>query len=256
MEAWELRQRQSLPLEAKIILSQQRIREWYEHWGGQVYVSFSGGKDSTVLLHLVRELYPEVPAAFADTGLEYPEIKKFVKTKENITWLRPKMTFDKVIEKYGYPVISKRQAEYIGKVQKKPHDIATINKYLCGIQKNGKQSMFKISNKWHYLTRAPFRVGGECCKIMKKDLFRKIEKTHKSFIGSMADEGEDRKQKYLQYGCNAFDKVRPDSRPLGFWLEQDILSYLKYKELPYASVYGNIIEASSKLTTTGVSRTG
>ena len=66
MELYELRQRQSLPLEAKITMSQQRIREWHEHWDGQVYVSFSGGKDSSVLLHLVRSLYPEVPAAFVD----------------------------------------------------------------------------------------------------------------------------------------------------------------------------------------------
>lgn len=54
MKDWELRQRQSLPLEAKIILTQRRIREWYEAWEGEVYVSFSGGKDSTVLLHLMR----------------------------------------------------------------------------------------------------------------------------------------------------------------------------------------------------------
>ena len=55
---------QSLPLEAKIVKSQLRIREWYEYWNGEVYVSFSGGKDSTVLLHLVRELYPDVPLCF------------------------------------------------------------------------------------------------------------------------------------------------------------------------------------------------
>lgn len=48
MELWQLQQAQELPLELKIIKSQQRIREWYEHWRGDVYVSFSGGKDSTV----------------------------------------------------------------------------------------------------------------------------------------------------------------------------------------------------------------
>lgn len=68
MQTYELRQMQSLPLELKIIKSTQRIREWYEYWDGQVYVSFSGGKDSTVLLHLVRQQYPEVPAVFVDTG--------------------------------------------------------------------------------------------------------------------------------------------------------------------------------------------
>ena len=63
-QIWELQQMQSLPLSAKVVMTQQRIREWYEHWDGMVYVSFSGGKDSTVLLHLVRDMYPDVPAVF------------------------------------------------------------------------------------------------------------------------------------------------------------------------------------------------
>ena len=64
-----------------------------------VYVSFSGGKDSTVLLHIVREMYPEVEAVFVNTGLEYPEIQQFVKTFDNVTILRPKMRFDEVIKR-------------------------------------------------------------------------------------------------------------------------------------------------------------
>ena len=96
MELWQLQQMQALPLEAKILKTQQRIREWYEHWDGNVYVSFSGGKDSTVLLHIVRGMYPDVPAVFSDTGLEFPEIRAFVKTIPNVTWLRPAMSFRQV----------------------------------------------------------------------------------------------------------------------------------------------------------------
>lgn len=92
----------ALPLEAKIVKTQLRIREWYEHWDGNVYVSFSGGKDSTVLLHIARGLYPEIPAVFSDTGLEFPEIREFVRATPNVTWVRPDMTFRKVIEKHGY----------------------------------------------------------------------------------------------------------------------------------------------------------
>ena len=104
---------QSLPLDIKIRKTEIRIREWYEHWGGDVYVSFSGGKDSTVLLDIVRRLYPDVPAVFSDTGLEYPEIKEFVKTFPNVTIVRPKHSFKEILTKYGYPIISKEVAECV-----------------------------------------------------------------------------------------------------------------------------------------------
>lgn len=106
----DLAQMQSLPLAAKIRMTQNRVRQWYDHFNGEVYVSFSGGKDSTVLLDIVRGLYPDVPAVYCDTGLEYPEIREFVKTVENVIWLKPKMNFREVISHYGYPVISKAVA--------------------------------------------------------------------------------------------------------------------------------------------------
>ena len=75
---------QGWPLARKIQETRTKIREWYEHYGGRVFVSFSGGKDSTILLDLVRGLYPDVPAAYADTGLEYPEIQEFVRSVPNV----------------------------------------------------------------------------------------------------------------------------------------------------------------------------
>ena len=114
----QLRQLQALPLDIKIRKTEQRIREWYEHWEGGVYVSFSGGKDSTVLLDIVRRLYPDVPAVFSDTGLEYPEIKEFVKTFPNVTIVRPKHSFKEILTKYGYPIISKEVAECVHHAKK------------------------------------------------------------------------------------------------------------------------------------------
>ena len=105
---------QALPLKVKVEKTKQRIREWVDTFGEDgVYISFSGGKDSTVLLYLVRELYPNIPAVFCDTGLEYPEIREFVKGFENVEWIKPKMNFRQVIEKYGYPFISKEVAECV-----------------------------------------------------------------------------------------------------------------------------------------------
>ena len=111
-EKWVLRQYQSLPLRAKIGMTMTRIIEWYDHFEGQVCVSFSGGKDSTVLAHLVHDYYPDVPLVFANTGLEYPEIQAFAR-KMGAEFVRPKMSFSEVISKYGYPIISKENAEAI-----------------------------------------------------------------------------------------------------------------------------------------------
>ena len=112
-DAQRLKELQALPLHRKIQISQARIIEWYTRNKGNVVVSFSGGKDSTVLLHLVRSLFPDVPAVFSNTGLEYPEIQRFVRTFPNVTIVSPKMNFSEVISTYGYPLIGKEVAEAI-----------------------------------------------------------------------------------------------------------------------------------------------
>lgn len=236
---------QEYPLEIKIEKTKVRIMEWYTYWGSSVYVSFSGGKDSTVLLDIARQVYPKVPAVFVDTGLEYPEIRKFVKTIDDVTWLKPKMTFKEVIEKYGYPVVSKEQAGW-------------IKDYQIGGTEKRRNRINKVSKKWQYLKDAPFKISDECCNKIKKDPARIYEKEtgRKCILGNLADESYKRMQDYLRFGCNAFEARRPLSRPLGFWTEQDILRYLKEHEITYSSVYGDIIEKDGELVTTGEDRTG
>lgn len=110
----DLYQMQSLSLMSKISMTRRRIQGWIEEYGEDgVYVSFSGGKDSTVLLYLVRQDFPDVKAVFIDTGLEYPEIRQFVRTFSNVDILKPKMNFRQVIENYGYPFISKEVSETV-----------------------------------------------------------------------------------------------------------------------------------------------
>lgn len=122
-----LKQMQRLPLIVKIRKTQLRIREWYEHFEGMVYVSFSGGKDSTVLAHLVHEMYPDVPLVFSNTGLEYPEIQSFAR-KMGAEFIRPKMMFHEVISKFGYPIISKEVADAIYYARKIHNGTATLQK--------------------------------------------------------------------------------------------------------------------------------
>lgn len=112
-DAERLKELQSLDLNYKIMITQARIIDWYEHYNGNVCVSFSGGKDSTVLLHIARQIYPDIPAVFSNTGLEYPEIQKFVKGFDNVDIVTPSMNFGQVITEFGYPIIGKEVAEAI-----------------------------------------------------------------------------------------------------------------------------------------------
>ena len=115
----DLYQLQGLPLDLKVRMTKDRIRQWINAYGEDgVYVSFSGGKDSTVLLHLVREEYPNTKAVYVDTGLEYPEIRKFVKGFDNVEWLKPKIGFKQVIQKYGYPFFGKEISSTIDGARK------------------------------------------------------------------------------------------------------------------------------------------
>lgn len=249
----ELVMLQSLPLDIKIAKSKLRISEWINHYGvDNVYISFSGGKDSTVLMHLVRSLYPTIPCVFVDTGLEYPEIKEFVKKQDNVTILRPQLSFKQVIEKYGYPMTSKEQANYL-------HDIRYSTEKMRLRRINGdSKGRFKLAKKYHYLIDAPFAISHKCCNVMKKDPVKKYEKTtaRVPFIGTMASESTLRKQSYLKNGCNAFNSKRPLSTPIGFWTEQDVLAYIKNNNVEIASVYGDIIEVNGQLKTTMCDRTG
>jgi len=237
MNQGELNQIQSLPLELKIKKTQARIREWYEYWGGKVYVSFSGGKDSTVLLDLVRKMYPDVVAVYVNTGLEYPEINEFVKTIPNVVMIRPETSFYEVLQKYGYPVISKNVARYVNDLQNE----SCANKKTCALRRGeiyGKAKIGVLPKKWRFLVDAPFKISSSCCDIMKKKPIHKFEKESglKGFIGTMATDSNSRRIQYLRLGCNSFGKTTR-SAPMSFWTTSDIWGYIHKYEISYSSIY-------------------
>lgn len=264
-EIWELRQMQACPLDIKIKLTRNRIRAWYEYWGGDVYVSFSGGKDSTVLLHLVREMYPDVIAVFVNTGLEYLEIQEFAKSFDNVKVLHPKISFDKVIQKHGYPVLGKEICHKI-EYARKGSDWAL--KFVNGkaLDENGNPSRYNI-NKYKPLLETDFLVSSMCCDIMKKAPAHEFERKTKlkRMTAQMACESTMRTQQWLFNGCNGFDMESPVSNPMAFWTEQDVLAYIAQNDIEIASVYGSIENDSDQISldgfeckyrTTGCERTG
>jgi 3'-phosphoadenosine 5'-phosphosulfate sulfotransferase (PAPS reductase)/FAD synthetase len=264
----ELKFLQSQSLERKIRITQTRIIEWHRHYDGQIYISFSGGKDSTVLLDITRRIYPEVEAVFMDTGLEYPEIREFVKTFDNVTTVRPKMQFKEVIEKYGYPVIGKETAQAIYEARNKP-DGAQALKFETSSEHSQRYGARYDLAKWRFLLESDIPISHMCCNIMKKKPAKDFEKRtgKKAIVGTMAEESMLRQSEWLKSGCNSFEG-RQQSKPVSFWTEQDVLHYLKLSGIPYANVYGDILPKSefagqlsmddipTDLMTTGCDRTG
>jgi len=272
----ELKMLQALPLEVKILKTRLRIKEWYEMFSGQVYVSRSGGKDSDVLGDIVKKLYPDVPHVFVNTGLEHDSVRKHGELVADET-VKPEMRFDDTILKYGYPIISKEVSQALHEIRNCKNK--NQKSYLSRMQKfngtklndNGFKSQFNME-KWKFLLDAPFKISDKCCNVMKKKPAKSYEKKsgNKAIVGIMTDESRLRKTKWIKSGCNSFDNKRQISQPLSFWTEQDILHYIKLNNIEIASAYGDIVYTDEdgmeydndtfnlgmKLTTTGESRTG
>jgi 3'-phosphoadenosine 5'-phosphosulfate sulfotransferase (PAPS reductase)/FAD synthetase len=252
----DLRQRQSLSLEEKIAHSKAKIREFYNYFCGDVVISFSGGKDSTVLLHLARSVYPDIPAVFCDTGLEYPEIRKFVKTFDNVDIVRPTMPFPEVIEKYGYPLVSKEIAKWIYEYRHTKSEKLKHTR-IYGDKKHGWSGKHgQIPLKWRILIESNIKIADYCCYALKKAPLRKYAKEtgRKNIVGTLAADSHRRQTAYLQTGCNNFKSGK--SVPLSIWYEQDILAYIKAFNLPVCSVYGELQDNGGKLCFLGCQHTG
>lgn len=276
----------SLETEYKEIITFGKIEEWYTAWEGRCYVSFSGGKDSTVLAYLVAKWLStfrtppySLTLVFVNTGLEYPEIQHFVneyaewlqktfpRIEVKLVRLRPKMNIRQVLTKYGYPVVSKEVSDCVALAK---NGNGTRWKRLNGelLRSDGTKSEFNCES-WRFLLDAPFKISDSCCKVMKKQPAKSYEhrEKNKPMVATMAGESRQRLQKWKKTGCNAFDGKRPVSKPMSFWIEQDVLHYLRDNEIPFCSVYGEIVASDGEndysatlidqpLRCTGCQRTG
>ena len=231
----ELKYRQSWTLEQKIDHAAGVVSSFSTRTNGNIFASFSGGKDSTVMLDLCRRFVNKtIPAVFCNTGNEYLEVVRFVKSTDNVTVIRPEIHIRQIIEKYGFPLISKEQSQYIRQAKH------TNSEKLRNIRLYGSiNGIGKIAERWKYLINSPFDVSEKCCDFLKKKPFEKFRKETGLFpvIGTMASESRLRFQKWLKYGCNSFETNMIASYPLSIWTENDIWAYIRKYNLPYSPIY-------------------
>ena len=255
-----LRDKQSLSLDEKIEYTKERIKEFVDFVDGKAYVSFSGGLDSRVLLDIARSVYPDIKAVFCNTTNEDPEIIKFVKTIDNVITLYPKMKFKEVVEKYGFPLVSKKVSRSITDLRNPHKDNPNIrNLYVNGFnRKNNYAPSWKLPKKWYFLADkevTKFNITSVCCDILKKEPIERFNKESGLFpiVGTTTSESQDRELNYIKYGCNILDSKKPKSRPLSIWTNTDVWEYVKKYNLSYCSLYddsilndGTIINAESR----------
>jgi len=110
----------------------------------EIYVMFSGGKDSLVALHLTKSIFPEkTKALFINTGIPTPGVIDYVKEtcKElnvELTIIDPKYDYFELVNKIGFPTITRRWCKYYLKL--KPLQEFTKNKegivLVTGVRKD------------------------------------------------------------------------------------------------------------------------
>jgi 3'-phosphoadenosine 5'-phosphosulfate sulfotransferase (PAPS reductase)/FAD synthetase len=222
------------PFEWKLAVARARVEDYYDHFDGHVFVSVSGGKDSTVLADIVEDMYPDVPRVFVDTGVEFPGVRRIGRDLADVV-LRPRMKFKDVLREYGYPMINKDQAVALSRYRRTKDPVQKYRR-LHGWP-GGRKGM--ISLKWQHLIHSPFPISGDCCDVMKKAPLKKYERAtgRAGIVGMMATEGDLRMRQWQKHGCNAFDTKRPRSWPLAYWTDEDVWEYISRFGIDYAEEY-------------------
>ena len=270
----------SMPYEAKVLLAEQRIREWYdtcqEH-GKNCHISV-GGLDSITLTLLVRRTLPfaDIPAVSV-SSLENRSVQE-VHKQIGVISIKPFKTKVQVINELGFPVLSKAKAAKIANIQKPDNPKQTfIHAIMTGDM--GEQGHFQHSDKIKLPDKyielfgglyqehrpdlhcrcAPFKVSADCCKWMKEAPADAWAKEHNSwpFLGLMQSEGGQRELGLLKNGCNYIGKSTARSCPLNYFTRQDLLQLALELDVPVPRIYGEIVrDEDGTLRTTKAQRTG
>ncbi|MCX7950814.1 MAG: phosphoadenosine phosphosulfate reductase family protein [Clostridiales bacterium] len=232
---------QRMPLEIKIDKAIKVIEDAiYECGREKIYISYSGGKDSTVLSHLIRSKYPNMLHIFSNTTNEYPETIEHIKWEVdnngmNLISTIPKnkkgeyMNFEKVVEKYGYPMFSKEIA-------------CAIRVYRRAMTERTKEYTYDYINRnfKKYLRYINCNISDRCCDVLKKRPIKAIERKlgmKGVFLGILAEESRRRTNDWIKHGCNFWTKTNLISKPLSIWTEDDIYEYINRYNVKISDLY-------------------
>lgn len=152
------------------------------------YLSFSGGKDSTILHYLLDIALPNnrIPRVFINTGIEYLKIVEFVKNlaskDDRFVIIAPSVNVKQMLEKYGYPFKSKQHSHNLMVYQHSGLQGHTVKKYL-GIEKGNNIFICPEKLRYQFTPEFKLKVSDQCCMQMKKKPIAKWEKENHRHIG-------------------------------------------------------------------------
>lgn len=266
--------KQSLPYEAKVRHAEIRAKEFYDELDGMCHVSV-GGLDSITLLVFLRSIGIDVPA-ISVSSLEDKSIQKIHKELGVIS-LKPLKNKIDVIKEFGFPVISKENANKISLLQNPTEKNKTVRHAIITGETgsyggNRTSRRMKLPNKWLEkfggadeegamlgYQAAPFLVSDKCCYYLKERPCAIYAKEHKTwpYLGLMASEGGRRERALTQNGCNYYGKRETRSAPFAIFNRQDVLQLALDLNVKVPEIYGDIVrDDEGVLHTTGAQRTG
>ena len=179
----------------------QKIRQIINQYGeDNFYISFSGGKDSTVLSAMVDMAIPgnAIPRVFADTGIELKMIKGFVldlqKVDSRIVVIEPSVPIRKSLEEDGYPFKSKHHAHYLERFNR--IGMCDSIKHYLGESVNGvmwgKRSTCPKKLKQQFDSDYRLKISDKCCVNLKEkplEVWGRENKKPYAILGIMRSEG-------------------------------------------------------------------
>lgn len=252
--------RTKLTMEEKIESAQRIIREYFEHFGGRVFVVYGGGIKSDVLRHIVKQMYPGVDCIYFDNGTDYDVIRDYAAEVAEAIYQERNFGMKQYIENYGYPCYSKYMSNlaynFLNAESVETRKICFER--MTGIQCDTMEEIneIDISQTSAELLKADFKVCGRCCRYLFESFIRRyIRISYRAPIFpsilsiEMKREIMRRGEHYYHtYDCER-NHTLTEARcfPFVYWYRKDFLRYIKEHNIPYCKeFYGEIVKAEQE----------